>query len=122
MSRNSRIKEVSLGMGVLGLCLVGYFILQPQVITEEEAVASVKKAYPAFTDYPSNNLPIKRVEVVPELEGWRVGMYVEGSGVHGILKADCFLVTKDGTATQTGFWNGEGSAQNINLMTCTPKE
>lgn len=93
-----------------------------EITTGEEAITSVQQKFPAFKGYPSDNLPPKSVEVIETAEGWRVGMYVAGSGLPGILHADCFLVTKTGTVTETGFFNGEGPAKSINLSTCTPKE
>lgn len=92
-----------------------------EVTTGEQAIASVKKTYPKYEDYPSDNLPPKTIEVVESEEGWRVGMYVMGSGLPGILSADCFVVTKAGAVIENGFFNGEGPAADINLATCTPK-
>lgn len=92
------------------------------VITGEEAAAAVKEKYPEFQDYPSENLPPKRVEVIKGEDGWRVGMYVEGSGVRGILRANCFLVSEERVVVETGLFQGEGPAKSINLKTCTPKE
>ncbi len=101
-----------------------YFVLTSKSVqpplTDEQAVALVKKTYPLFEDYPSDNLPPKSVEVEKISEGWRVGMYMEGSGLHGILKANCFLVTSSGVVTETGIFQGQGPAQRINLATCTP--
>lgn len=92
------------------------------VTTGDQAVALVKGSYPEYNDYPSDNLPPKRVEVAVVPDGWRVGMYVEGSGVRGILRANCFLVTRAGTVKETGLFQGEGPAKDINLVTCTPKD
>lgn len=91
-------------------------------MTADTAVMLVKKTYPQYADYPSDNLPPKSVEVVGVEEGFRVGMYVHGSGLPGILQANCFLITKLGGVTESGFFNGEGPATSINLQTCTPKE
>ncbi len=114
--------------GVVVLCvLFVYFghnkkeIVTSEITTGEQAVASVKKTYPKYQDYPSDNLPPKTIEVVESEEGWRVGMYVRGSGLPGILSADCFIVSRTGAVTENGFFNGEGPAAAINLATCTPK-
>jgi heat shock protein HslJ len=88
--------------------------------TDEQAVTLVKKAYPFYEDYPSDNLPPKSIEVEKTSEGWRVGMYMEGSGLQGILKANCFLVASSGAVIETGIFQGEGPAKRINLATCTP--
>lgn len=110
------------------LIVVALFVYQPTTpknpypVSESDAIALVKDHYPEFQAYPTSNLPPKSIEVINTEDGWRIGMYVEGSGVRGILKANCFLVTKTGTVTETGLFQGEGPAQNINLVTCTPKE
>ena len=92
------------------------------VTTESKAIEAVKNTYPEYEDYPSDNLPPKSVEAVKVEEGFRVGMYMEGSGLKGILKANCFLVTKEGVVTETGQFGGEGPAESLNLATCTPKK
>lgn len=93
-----------------------------EITTGNEAVVLLQKTYPKYQEYPSNNLPPKDIEVLDVPDGWRVGMYIEGSGVSGILRADCFLVTRSGVITKTGLFQGEGPAQSIDLTTCTPKE
>lgn len=107
---------------VLGLIYTNTHTQSRDVTTGDQAIALVKKSYPAYAEYPSNNLPPKSVEVINTPAGWRVGMYVEGSGVRGILKANCFLVSRSGIVSETGFFNGEGPALSINLSTCTPKD
>jgi hypothetical protein len=109
-------------IAILAAVYVGMQKKDSSITTGEQAIGLIKAAYPAYQEYPSDMLPPKSVEVVETTEGWRVGMYVEGSGVPGILHADCFLVTKTGAVTETRFFNGEGPAKSINLSTCTPKE
>lgn len=109
-------------IAILAMLYLTVYKNDTNVATKEQAVSLIKKTYPAFEDYPSDNLPPKRIEVISAREGWRVGMYMEGSGLPGILRATCFLVTKTGTVTEVGFFSGEGPAKSINLSTCTPKE
>lgn len=92
------------------------------VANNTQAIALLKEKYPEYQSYPSDNLPIKRIEAMTTSDGWRVGMYIGGSGLPGILSAHCFLVTKSGIITDVGFFNGEGPAKSINLTTCTPKD
>lgn len=92
------------------------------ISNKEEAVNLIKVTYPKYKDYPSNNLPITKIETIESKDGYRIGMYTMGSGVEGILKADCFLVTKDGNIGSIGFFQGEGPAKSMNLYSCTPKE
>ncbi len=113
---------------VLGALFTFYGYDKEEVITNsetttgEQAIASVKKTYPKYQDYPSDNFPLKTVEAVKFEDGWRVGMYIMGSGVPGILSADCFIVSRTGVVSENGFFNGEGPAADMNLTTCTPKE
>lgn len=93
-----------------------------KINSSEEAINLVKVTYPKYKDYPSENLPITKIESVENEDGWRIGMYIVGSGVEGIIKADCFLVAKNGDINNIGFFQGEGPAKSINLYTCTPKE
>jgi hypothetical protein len=109
-------------IGILTALYVNNRKLTPDITKEAQAITAVKKSYPEYKDYPSDSLSPKRVEVIPDDSGWRVGMYIEGSGVIGILKANCFLVTKTGIVKEAGFFQGEGPARSINLATCTPKD
>lgn len=120
---------LAVAIEAIALCVLFVFfgynkeeaVTSSEITTGEQAVASVKKTYPKYQDYPSDNLPLKTVEVVESEEGWRVGMYIMGSGLPGILSADCFIVSRTGVVTENGFFNGEGPAADINLATCTPK-
>lgn len=109
---------------IIFILLVGFNLYRRMgsAMTADSAIALVKKTYPGYDDYPSDNLPPKTIETTETKEGWRVGMYIEGSGVKGILTAHCFLVTREGVVSQTGMFNGEGPAVSINLATCTPKD
>lgn len=93
-----------------------------QSITQEQAVSLVKKSNPTYNDYPSDNLPPKQVEVVATEDGFFVGMYILGSGLPGILRANCFHVSQTGEVIETGMFGGEGPAKAINLATCVPQE
>lgn len=126
--KTSERKKLLLSVCIQVLIATGLFIYlnttqnSEDKITADTAVMLVKKTYPLYVDYPSDNFPPKSIEVVGVEEGFRVGMYVHGSGLPGILQANCFLVTKSGEVTESGFFNGEGPATSINLRTCTPKE
>lgn len=93
-----------------------------KVTTGDEAVLLLQNTYPKYREYPSDNLPSKNIEILDVPDGWRVGMYIQGSGVPGILRADCFFVTKSGVINKTGLFQGEGPARTVDLATCTPKE
>ncbi len=107
---------------IVVLYLISTYENKSTITSADHAIVLLKKKFPEYNNYPSDNLPIKRVEILEMYEGWRIGMYIEGSGLPGILKANCFLVTKDGVVKETGLFQGEGPAKSINLITCTPKE
>jgi hypothetical protein len=118
------MKKVIIPILIISALTLFYLSSEKKNITRtgDDAVALIKKTYPEFKDYPSDNLPPKRIETIETTDGWRVGMYMEGSGLQGILHADCFLVAKTGSVLKTGFFSGEGPAKKINLATCTPAE
>lgn len=121
---NTHLKKLILAVLVQVALVIGaylYFDATP-LVTSERALALIKEKYPEYQSYPSENLPPKRIETIEIEDGWRVGMYVEGSGVRGILRANCFLVSEEGVVVETGQFQGEGPAKSINLKTCTPKE
>ncbi len=120
MKKNTLLSIIFIA--IVALYTVSTYEKNSSVTTSAQAITLLKKKFPEYNNYPSDNLPIKRIEVVDIEEGWRIGMYIEGSGLPGILKANCFLVTKVGTVTETGLFQGEGPAKSINLVTCTPKE
>lgn len=117
-----RILVLTIAVGLLMTVYVFTKEKEGGVITSDKAISLVQKKYPEYEGYPSNNLPPKRIETMNLSGNWLVGMYVEGSGVKGILKANCFGVSKDGIVTETGLFQGEGPAKSINLVTCVPKE
>jgi heat shock protein HslJ len=115
-------KNVIAGAGIL-LILAGvvYFSYRHTTIASAgEAIAHIKKEKPELSDYPSNNLPPKRIESKEAEEGWYLGFYMEGSGLPGILQANCFLVTRAGEIREAGMFGGEGPAMSLDPSTCTP--
>lgn len=109
-------------VGIVVVVCIIRFKTGPTSITSDQAIGLVQKKYPEYEGYPSSNLPPKRIETINVNGDWLVGMYIEGSGVKGILKANCFSVSKLGIVTETGLFQGEGPAKSINLVTCVPRE
>jgi hypothetical protein len=109
-------------IGILSIFGVLQFEKNTRAMTEYQALALIKEKHPEFGNYPSDDLPVRNVESIRTTDGWRIGMYIEGSGRSGIIRADCFLVTDDGDVVEKGLFQGEGPATKINLATCTPFE
>jgi hypothetical protein len=89
---------------ILAVACLGTFIatLPADALSEAEAVTRVQDAYPAMADYPSDNLPPKRIQSALVDDTWYLSFEITGSGVPSILQADCFRVDADGTVVSAG--------------------
>ena len=91
-----------------------------EIANSSEAINLIKNQNPELKDFPSGDLPPKRIETAETENGWQVGFYTEGSGRPGILRAKCYEVTRSGTVKMTGEFSAgpnEG-ASTIDLSSC----
>lgn len=111
----------------LFIILIAFFVLfvpgSKNVSSADDAIKRVQKMESSLRDYPSDNLPPKRIAQEEIKDGWLLGFYMEGSGLPGILAASCYRVMNDGTITSTGFFsaNGQPGPQALDLVTCAPR-
>lgn len=93
------------------------------ISSSDEAIMIVQEIYPELRTYPSDNLPIKRIVSESSPKGWLVGFNKEGSGLPGILKAQCYFISKYGEISLTGEFaaKGMGGPVGLDLATCSPK-
>jgi heat shock protein HslJ len=91
------------------------------ITTPEEAVSAIQKKNKALADYPSDNLPIKRIQSESGDGGFYVGFATFGSGLPGILSAQCYFVSPQGEISSRGEFAANGSAgpHILNLKDCT---
>lgn len=93
-------------------------------LTQNQAIALIQIMMPEFGDYPSDNLPPKRIfsELLPSGD-WRIGFVSLGSGRPGVLAAKCFLVTTAREITSAGEFKAgaNDNVENLNLATCKAK-
>ena len=90
-------------------------------LTLAQAIAKVQQKDSKLSDYPSDNLPPKRIESEETKDGWLLGFETRGSGLPGILSAECFVVSKRGIVESTGTFaaNGKPGPERLNLSNCT---
>jgi hypothetical protein len=92
----------------------------PHTYSSEQAINLVKDKYPELNDYPSDNLPPKTIETEVVDDEWLIGFYTWGSGLPGILKAECYSVSNNGLIAKTGEFSASGGGpQTLNLSDCT---
>jgi hypothetical protein len=105
---------------ILIAAVVSVLTLSNKGITSADAIARVKVANPDLESYPSDNLPPKRIESQKTKEGWLLGFFMEGSGLPGILRAQCYAVTNAGEVRMTGEFTAgiKGGPQKLDLETC----
>ncbi len=91
-------------------------------ITKEEAVSLVQAKYPDLQNYPSENLPPKQIDTFRGTDGWFLGFETLGSGLPGILSAECFHVTNTKEVISTGEFQAGGTSgpDGLELDTCRP--
>lgn len=98
-----------------------FFRMNTRKITSmNEAISHIKEVKPELRNFPSDNLPPTRIETKEVENGWLLGFYTEGSGLPGILKAECYLVKNSGDITATGKFSAGGKAgpNNLDMTTC----
>jgi len=84
----------------VGICGAGCQMIQPEYTTEQ-AVSAIKARYAELADYPSDSLPPRSITTEKDSKGIYVAFIQNGSG-RPIIGARCFLVTSNGTITETG--------------------
>lgn len=104
--RFNKVKYLKRGVLIILFLVLGWIVFNkimkyenPHELTQEDAITLVKKHYPQFTDYPSNNLPPKSITAEKAPHGWYVQFRQEGSGIP-LIEAHCFLVKNNNGAEQ----------------------
>ncbi len=117
-------KKLTLSIALLIIAgLAAYFLVHRTipVTSLEQAIARVQKKEIRLAGYPSDNLPPKRIQSEETDDGWLLGFETRGSGLPGILGAECYLVSKTGTIRLTGMFAASGQAgpEILDLSNCT---
>lgn len=90
---------VVLFVGGIFWYLNGTKTITPGTISESQAIETIKKQFPEYKEYPSDNLPSKSIKIEKGSEGWYVAFVQEGSG-RPIIDVSCFLVKNDNSVMQ----------------------
>lgn len=102
---------------VIFVAIILILVIKIGSLTESEAIAVLKNKYPEFKDYPSDNLPPKRIIAERDTDGWYITFLQLGSG-RPILGAKCFLVKNDKSIIKIGEFNPD---INSNVLDISPK-
>lgn len=90
-------------------------------IDRNGAIQTVIEVHPALADYQSTSLPPSSIEARQGDNGWDIGFIQRGSGVSGILNAQCYHVGNKHEVTSTGtYTRSTTTAQSIELTSCMP--
>lgn len=123
--------KIVIGGFVILLVTVGAILLlskppSPSNVSKDvakiDAIAAVIARYPELAAYKTTSLPPSSIEAEMAPEGWYVGFIQTGSGVPGVLHAECYRVSTNKEVTSVGKFTGQSdkTARSIILKTCTP--
>ncbi len=120
--------KIKILLSILILCglviAAGVFLLYSQsnvTLTEDEAIAAIVAIHPELEAYKTTSLPPSSIETKSQLDGWSVAFVQRGSGVPGILQAQCYHVKKEGSVVATGQYTRHDNieADIIKIEDCT---
>ncbi len=86
-------------------------------LTEAESITLVKKQYPEFNSYPSDNLPPTSIKSERANDGWYLAFIQNGSGIP-IIEAKCFFVNADKQISLVGEFKNKEFEMDISPQTC----
>lgn len=113
-------------VAVVAILIIGGYMLSKlettEALTEDEAIEEMFKLYPQLTEYQTETLPPSSIKAKRSPNGWYLGFIKKGSGVPGILEAQCYHITNDKYVTSVGTYVRDASTavNNIRLESCTP--
>jgi hypothetical protein len=113
--------------GVFVILVVGAAFLAmrygaPVTLAKEEAVRAVIDMHPELAAYQTTSLPPSSIETKQAADGWYVAFIQRGSGLPGILHAQCYHVSGNKSVAATGQYDKEANqtADTINFENCSP--
>jgi hypothetical protein len=112
-------------LGVLLVIGIGALFVpgSPSItFTKDQAIDAVIAQHPELAAYKTTSLPPSSIETKPQIDGWSVAFVQRGSGVPGILQAQCYYVSVDGTVAATGQYTRHDNieADTVAIEDCTP--
>ncbi len=91
--------------------------------TREAAIAAVLAEHPELAVYRTASLPPHSIETERDASGeWGLAFLRSGSGIHSILHARCFRVSRFGEVTPAGSFGRSGrDVHDLDPRTCRPR-
>ncbi len=114
-------------LAILVLFIGGVYIFtvllkSASIPKEEEALNIVLKEYPNLAKYQTTDLPPSSIESKQTPDGWYFGFIQSGSGLPGILNAQCYFLNNNKNITLVGEYKKDitEKVESIVLETCKP--
>lgn len=122
--------KVTIGaLAVIIILAFGFFYLSASprsdsALTEADAITAAIAVHPELAKYQTTSLPPSSIEAEAADDGWNLGFIQRGSGLPGILNAQCFHVNNKKEVTETGQYQRQKDVvtENLILSTCEPKD
>ena len=124
--RQEVMNKLLISLIALVILIIGIFLVSmPQKspsLAQADAIQAVIAAHPELEAYKTTSLPPSSIEAKPAPDGWYVGFIQSGSGLPGILHAQCYQVSSASNIEQIGqyFRGNDPEVASIDLATCTP--
>jgi hypothetical protein len=114
-----------IGVAAIILLIAGALFLftsSNTLLTQTAAEDAVMTEFPSLAAYRTTTLPPSSITGKQAANGWYLAFIQRGSGVPGVLNAQCFFVTNEKAVTATGQYTRPGDAvtENVAVEDCTP--
>lgn len=114
-------------LAVIALLAAGSFFLSGSAApatapTRDEATSAVIALHPELASYKTTSLPPSFIEAKEAPNGWYIAFIQRGSGLPGILNAQCYHVNSTQEVTATGQYTRHDNveADMVALEDCNP--
>jgi hypothetical protein len=103
-----------------------FYMQSPKAMAKEEAINAVIAAHPDLAAYKTTSLPPSTIKATQTGDTWFVGFIQSGSGLPGIVHAECYRVAANNEVVAVGQYPMQGATrsekvvESITLETCEP--
>lgn len=117
-------KKILIGiLGAIAIAIIVLLVMRPSraPLTQDQAIDAVIAQHPELEAYKTNSLPPSSIETKVQTDGWSIAFIQRGSGLPGILQAQCYHVSVSGNVVATGQYpQGDNSgADTIRIEDCS---
>jgi hypothetical protein len=118
-------KTLAFAVVIIFVVVVGFTLLHtspPSTLSQSDATQAVLAVHPELAAYQTTSLPPSSIETQQAQDGWYVAFIQRGSGLPGILTAQCYHVSNAKNVTFVNQFSKDGNAvvESIDFATCAP--